>query len=490
MKINGLRWIILSLIMLVSIINYLDRGTLNYMWVANTKSEYPADRAVYDAADGTYTLTAADGTTVVAPADRVAQQADGSYVYTAVGGIAAELGILDPAMPEAEFKAQSKKLLADITIFFMIAYGLSQLFSGKLYDRIGTRRGFAFSALLWGAADAFTAFAAGFKSLTAFRFMLGLGEAGPWPGTTKSNAEWFPTKERALAQGLFNASTSVGSILAPIVISFLYLAFGWKATFAVVGSLAVLWIIPWLWVNKKGPKEHPWITDKERDYILSGQPEGHKTEPCRCKSWGELLRERKNYALIVGRFFIDPVWWIFVTFIPIYLIEVFNLDIREVAHVGLGSLRGRRHRGIRRRMVLGTAAKARTFAQLRPQMLDDRRRMYRPAGRRGSHDGFVGDLRRRDDGPDSGRLPVRAVQPDDPGRRLPLRPHGRLAGRAGRCCGGAGNHPRDDRRTDDHPRGLGTVLHLRRPALPRIPACRVPIRRAHSEYRRRKTAIA
>ena len=170
MKINGLRWIILSLIMLVSIINYLDRGTLNYMWVANTKSEYPADRAVYDAADGTYTLTAADGTTVVAPADRVAQQADGSYVYTAVGGIAAELGILDPAMPEAEFKAQSKKLLADITIFFMIAYGLSQLFSGKLYDRIGTRRGFAFSALLWGAADAFTAFAAGFKSLTAFRF--------------------------------------------------------------------------------------------------------------------------------------------------------------------------------------------------------------------------------------------------------------------------------------------------------------------------------
>ena len=130
---------------------------------------------------------------------------------------------------------------------------------------------------------------------------------------------------------MFNASTSVGSILAPIVISFLYLAFGWQATFAVVGSLAVLWIVPWLWVNKKGPREHPWITDKERDYILSGQPEGRKTQPTRGKSWGELLRERKNWALIAGRFFIDPVWWIFVTFIPIYLIEVFNLDIREVA---------------------------------------------------------------------------------------------------------------------------------------------------------------
>ena len=82
MKVNGLRWIVLSLIMLVSIINYLDRGTLNYMWVANTKSEYPADKAVFDAASGTYTLTTADGTTVTAPADRVVQQADGTYVYT------------------------------------------------------------------------------------------------------------------------------------------------------------------------------------------------------------------------------------------------------------------------------------------------------------------------------------------------------------------------------------------------------------------------
>lgn len=331
MKVKGLRWIILSLIMLVSIINYLDRGTFNYMWVANTKSEYPADRVLFDAAAGSCTLTAEDGTQITVPADRVTAGDDGTYVYTAVGGIAAELGILDPSMSEADFSARSKQMLANITIFFMIAYGLSQLFSGKLYDRIGTRRGFAFSALLWGAADALTALASGIKSLTCFRFLLGLGEAGPWPGTTKSNAEWFPSKERAMAQGLFNASTSVGSILAPIVISFLYLAFGWKATFAIVGTLAVIWIIPWLWINKKGPKDHPWITDKEREYILSGQPEGHATDPGRCKSWGELLREKKNYALIVGRFFIDPVWWIFVTFIPIYLIEVFNLDIREVA---------------------------------------------------------------------------------------------------------------------------------------------------------------
>jgi len=331
MKVKGLRWVVLSMIMLVSIINYLDRGTLSYMWVANQKIEYPAESVLYNSESNTYTFTELSGTTSIVPFDRVKQLENGGYELTKVGGIATELGIVDSNLPEAEFKIQTKKILAGITIFFMIAYGLSQLFSGKLYDKIGTRKGFAVSALVWGAADAFTFLASGLKSLTAFRFMLGLGEAGPWPGTTKSNAEWFPSKERAFGQGLFNASTSVGAILAPIVIGFLYLSFGWKLTFILVGSLAIVWIIPWLIINKKGPKEHPWITDKEREYILSGQPEAQTTAPIKAKSWGELLSKKKNYALIVGRFFIDPVWWMFVTFIPIYLIEEFNLDIKQVA---------------------------------------------------------------------------------------------------------------------------------------------------------------
>ena len=109
--------------------------------------------------------------------------------------------------------------------------------------------------------------------------MLGLGEAGPWPGTTNSNAEWFPQKERAFAQGLFGAAASIGSILAPIIILMLFIAFGWKLTFIVVGGLGLIWLIPWLIINKEGPKKHPWITEEERTYILSGQPEQElKTE--------------------------------------------------------------------------------------------------------------------------------------------------------------------------------------------------------------------
>ena len=325
MKIKGLRWVVLSLIAIVTIINYLDRGTLNYMWVANTKVVCPAGEYTYDAEADTYAVNGE-----IYAAGAVTQLPGGAVEVVKQGGIARELGLVDGTLPLEEQQREAKNLLAVITMFFMVAYGISQLVSGKIYDKIGTRRGFTLSALLWGGADALASLSTGLKSLTCFRVMLGLGEAGPWPGTTKSNAEWFPQKERALAQGIFGAAASVGSIIAPVLIPVLFLAFGWRITFVIVGSLGILWVIPWLIINKKGPKEHPWITETERDYILSGQPEC--TVSCdTAKSWGTLLGERKNYAVILGRFFLDPIWWMFVTWLPIYLIEVFGLDIKQIA---------------------------------------------------------------------------------------------------------------------------------------------------------------
>ncbi len=329
MKIRGFRWIVLGLIVVVTIINYLDRGTLNYMWVANTKVVCPAGEYRYDEASASYE-TIVGGEPEVLAADEVKVLPDGSIEYLRYGGIAKELGLIDTAAPLEEQQRQSKSLLAVITMFFMVAYGVSQLVSGRIYDKVGTRRGFTLSALLWGGADALASLSTGLKSLISFRVLLGLGEAGPWPGTTKSNAEWFPQKERAFAQGIFGAAASVGSVIAPVLIPVLFLAFGWRTTFLVVGSLGILWVVPWLLINKKGPKDHPWVTDREREYILSGQPE------CRvscdtAKTWGQLLSERKNYAVILGRFFLDPIWWMFVTWLPIYLIEVFGLDIKQIA---------------------------------------------------------------------------------------------------------------------------------------------------------------
>ena len=296
MKVKGMRWWVLVLIVLVTIINYLDRNTLGMMW---TK-------------------------------------------------IVEDLGLISTdGLSEAEYNDLSKKLFRDINMVFMIAYGLSQMFSGKLYDKIGTRRGFTISAIVWGFSDLLTSIATGVKSITGFKAGLGLGVAGPWPGAVKSNAEWFPQKERAMAQGFFNAGASIGAILAPILIALIYAAFGWKLTFVAIGILAPLWVIPWLIINKKGPKEHPWVSDEEREYILSGQPEC-KVKDDKGLSWGQLLSRKKSYAVILGRFFLDPIWWMFVTWLPIYLGQKYGMDIKQLAahmwipYVGaaLGSIAG------------------------------------------------------------------------------------------------------------------------------------------------------
>ena len=280
MKIKGLRWWVIGLIMLITIINYLDRGTLNYMWVANIEyrlvdkinPEANENQAQFLAADSSYLLVSKRGEKATMHVSKLSFKNDGKIVVNRQG-IAYDLGIVDKNASLNDATKQAKDLLGQITIFFMIAYGFSQLFSGKLYDKIGTRAGCLVSVVIWGPADALTSLAQGKVSLTGFRMMLGLGEAGPWPGVVKSNAEWFPQKERAFAQGLFGAAASIGSILAPIVILMLYISFGWQMTFVVVGSLGLVWLIPWLIINKKGPKEHKWMTDEEREYILSGQPE-------------------------------------------------------------------------------------------------------------------------------------------------------------------------------------------------------------------------
>lgn len=338
MKIKGMRWVIISLIMVITIINYLDRGTLNYMWVANIDYKIVTDGGSQDSynaielPDGTFELFGSLAKREVVPASRVSlKEKDGERYAVVQQGIAVDLGLVDPESSDASRTA--KDLLGKITIFFMLAYGVSQMVSGKLYDKIGCRKGFVWSALVWGLADVFTSLSRGLFSLTFFRVMLGLGEAGPWPGTTKSNAIWFPQKERAFAQGLFGAAASVGSVLAPIVILMLFLSFGWKWTFVIVGGLGIMWVCLWMLINKADPEDHPWVTDEEKNYIIEGrcEPKDCTANLEKCKSWGALLRERKNWSVILGRFFLDPIWWMFVTFLPLYLTDVFNLNIKEVA---------------------------------------------------------------------------------------------------------------------------------------------------------------
>ncbi|MCX6309438.1 MAG: MFS transporter [Bacteroidia bacterium] len=293
MKIKGMRWVILSLIVLITIINILDRGTLNYMW--------------QDGKDKTTGV-------VIQP------------------GIASELKIITDEMSPEEQHQKAKEAFAWINIAFMLAYGVSQLVSGAMYDKVGTRKGFSISAIVWGSAIALTSLVSGVRQLAFFRVMLGLGEAGPWPGATKSNAEWFPIKERAIAQGFFGAASSVGNILVPILIPLLFLSLGWRHTFVVLGLICLAWIPLWIFINKKPMQNHPWITSEEKEYILNGQGEVEKKERS-VISIPNLLRDRRSYSVILSRFFFDPIWWMFMTWLPIYLQEAYQLNLKDVAAV-------------------------------------------------------------------------------------------------------------------------------------------------------------
>jgi len=248
----------------------------------------------------------------------------------------------------SEDLGMSKNDYALILNIFMIAYAVGQSVSGRMFDKIGTRLGFVVSISVWGVATMLHALARGLFSFSAFRVLLGLGEAGNWPGAVKSNAEWFPVKERAMAQGIFNAGAALGSVVAPPLIALLWVAFGWEVTFMVVGAIGLLWVLPWVLVNKAKPNEHPWITEEEKKYILAGQSEADNNPSTEGLSMKQILSHRESWAVLISRFFVEPIWWLFVGWMPIYLAETYGFNVKEIGffawvpYVGaaLGSLSG------------------------------------------------------------------------------------------------------------------------------------------------------
>ncbi|HWS86743.1 MAG TPA: MFS transporter [Pyrinomonadaceae bacterium] len=266
-KVRGLRWWIISLIFLATLINYIDRLTIS----------------------------------VLAPV------------------ITRDLGL-------------SNTEFGGIVTWFLLAYTISQGVSGKLYDRIGTRAGFTFSIITWSVAAAAHAFARGVASLSALRFALGFGEAGNWPGAAKAVAEWFPVRQRALGMAIFNSGAAIGSIVAPPLIVWLQLCYGWQTTFLVTGALGFFWLALWL-VFYQTPDRHRWITDEERALIRE-RPEveggAEEVNPNVAPRWRDLLRYRQVWAIVAARFLTDPVWWLYITWLPLYLYNARGFSLKEI----------------------------------------------------------------------------------------------------------------------------------------------------------------
>ncbi len=271
-KINGLRWIIVGMIFFATLINYIDRLTVS----------------------------------VLAP--KITE---------------------DLKLTNTEFGA--------IATAFLFAYTISQALSGKLYDRIGVKKGFTVSIVLWSLAAMAHAWAVGIRSLSAFRFLLGLGEAGNWPGAAKTIAEWFPARQRAFGMAIFNSGAAIGSIVAPPVIvglyeyfsSHKYFTYPWQPVFIATGLIGFVWLAAW-WLVYDKPEEHKWLTEAELAVIKEDETSVNDAVKEPPLGWFDLLRYRQTWSVVAARFLVDPIWWLYITWLPLFLYKVHGFDLKQI----------------------------------------------------------------------------------------------------------------------------------------------------------------
>lgn len=214
---------------------------------------------------------------------------------------------------------------SNIVLAFQLAYGVGLLFVGKLIDWVGTRTGFSLAVFVWSMAAMSHAAATSVFQFAVARFGLGLGESGSFPASIKAVAEWFPKRERALTTGLFNSGTNVGALTAPLLVPWLTYRFGWRMAFVGTGSLGMLWIVAWLLLYHR-PEETKRLSTAELAYIHSDPPEVVAKVPLRT-----VVKVRQAWAIALGKFFTDPIWWVYLFWMPDFLSRNLKLDLRAMA---------------------------------------------------------------------------------------------------------------------------------------------------------------
>lgn len=208
-----------------------------------------------------------------------------------------------------------------ISSYFQWSYAFGLLFVGRFMDWVGTRKGFSLAVLFWSLAAMGHALASSLFGFKMARAALGVTEAGNFPAAVKTVAEWFPKKERALATGIFNAGANVGATLAPVIVWFLLEHFAWQSVFIMTGAVGLLWLFFWIPMYR-APEEHPRVGKAELAHIQSDS-----AEPATGIPWISLIPKRQTWAFALGKFMTDPVWWFFLTWLPMYLKDSYKMDI-------------------------------------------------------------------------------------------------------------------------------------------------------------------
>ena len=232
------------------------------------------------------------------------------------------IGVLKPTL-QAELK-WTESSYADIVFWFQAAYAIGYLAFGPIIDRIGARLGYAIAFSVWTLAHIAHGFVHTITQFALVRFTLGLGESGSFPSSLKAVSEWFPQKERALAVGVFNAGSNIGAIVTPLVVPAITLAWGWRAAFVVTGAASLVWLVAWL-AMYRSPRLHRKVTPGELEYIHSGEAPAQATSI----SWLKLLRLRETWAYALGKFLTDPIWWLYLFWLPDFLSKRYNLDLKS-----------------------------------------------------------------------------------------------------------------------------------------------------------------
>jgi len=207
---------------------------------------------------------------------------------------------------------------------FQVAYAFGLVVVGRWIDRVGSRWGYAAAMVFWSIASMAHAAGSSLWSFFAARSALGFGESGVFPASMKAVAEWFPRKERALATGIFNAGTSVGAIVTPLLVPWITIHYGWRAAFVFTGALGFAWVLLWLGVYQK-PEEHPRCSKEEFDFIRRDP-----IQPAKKVAWADLLTYRQTWAYVTAKFLTDPIWWFFLFWAPDFLQREHGLRLSQI----------------------------------------------------------------------------------------------------------------------------------------------------------------
>jgi ACS family hexuronate transporter-like MFS transporter len=245
------------------------------------------------------------------------------FAATAINYIDRQMiGVLKPVLQRD--LGWSEVQYADIVFWFQAAYAIGFLIMGRMIDRIGARAGYALAVGFWTLAHMAHGLVSGIVQFAMARFALGLGESGNFPAGLKAVAEWFPQRERALAVGIFNAGANVGAIVTPLLVPAITLAYGWRMAFVATGALSLIWVAAWIAIYR--------------------QPEQarHDTPPTRTP-WTTLFTRRQTWAYALPKFLTDPIWWMFLFWLPDFLGKRYGLDLklrpradRHLSHVRWG----------------------------------------------------------------------------------------------------------------------------------------------------------